>query len=181
MFPFKAYQSYKLNTDKFASSKFQVTEAGDVVGEKTFIDLLESLKLYNAEEGFVQGYEIEESISGSIRIIIGEVTHYVRAEHYQLGILKTILTCQKLSKWGWGLWSWYFVESDSLSEAHTFFVCEGDKIIEDQINLYDVPENLFQAECQHPGLSDPDELKRYYREEPYQMALVRQNYENFYN
>ena len=188
MVSFKEYQSYKINTDNaelFSQSRFQFVKKGDVVNERTFIELMEFLKLNKDDKGHVKEYEIDADSFGidSITILIGKDTHFIRAEAYQLGILKTILTSQKLAKSGWGFWSWYFVEGNDNhldSKSSTFFVCEGDEILEDQIILYDIPENLFQDEYPYPDDPDPDELLAYHRNEPYQRALVRKNYENFF-
>ena len=125
MVSFKQYQTYKINTELFVSTKFKFVKEGNIIDEKTFPDLRGFLE--NHEE-----YEIDDSLAGnnSLKIIIGEDTHYIEAEEYQLVILKTILTFYESSKSGWPFWSWYFVEG--ILERNTFFVCEGDKILEDK-------------------------------------------------
>ncbi len=172
MVSFTEYQSYKINTELFASSKFQFVEKGNVIDEKTFIELI---KLFQNDKE----YEIEDGVTGLNKVIkIGQDEHLITAEPYQLDILKTILTFNKSAKSEWIFWSWFFVEGNS--QSHTFFVCEDDKILDDCIVLYDIPDNLFEQEHLHPSDNDPDALLGSIAAMPYKMARVRKNYENFY-
>ena len=186
MFSFKEYQSYKINTDYaelFAESKFRIVKTEDETYQKTFIELMEYLQLNKDDKGYVKEYEIDASspTTCNMTIKIGEDKYVIDAEAYQITILKTILTCQEIAKSDWESWSWYFVERDSLANTHTFFVCEGDKILEDKIVfLYAIPGNLFEREYSYSEGKDVNKLTPYYISGLYDAALVRKNYENFF-